>query len=63
VVDQRSSGPFSFWLVTAGIFAINAVVAATYGIGLMAFFALVATVAAMWAAWAALPNSPRSQRP
>lgn len=62
-MDHRRTAPVGFWLVTAGIFAINAVVAATNGIGLMAFLAMVATIAALWAAWAALPNSARSPRP
>ena len=62
VANHRPSAPAGFWLVTAGIFAINAVVAAGNGIGLMAFLALVATVAALWAAWVASPNSRRAQR-
>ncbi|MCA1705012.1 MAG: hypothetical protein LC808_17815 [Actinobacteria bacterium] len=63
MVDHRPSAPAGFWLVTAGIFAINAVVASGNGLGLMAFFALVAALAALWAAWVALPHAPRSQRP
>jgi len=63
VVDHRPSAPAGFWLVIGGIFAINAVVAAGNGLGLMAFFALVAALAALWAAWVALPHAPRSQRP
>ena len=63
MVDHRVAAPAGFWLVTAGIFAINAVLAAGNGMGLMAFFALVATVAALWAAWVALPKSSRSQQP
>ena len=50
MVDDRNAAPAGFWLVTAGIFAVNAVVAAGNGMGLMTFFALVATVAALWAA-------------
>ncbi len=63
VADQRPQAPAAFWLVTAGIFAINAVLAVGNGIGLMAFFALIATIAALWAAWVALPDSPRSEGP
>jgi hypothetical protein len=50
------------WLVTCGIFAVNAVVAAGNGMGLMAFFAVIAAVAAAWAAWVALPSAPHSRQ-
>jgi hypothetical protein len=63
VVDHRVAAPAGFWLVTAAIFAINAVVAAGNGMGLMAFFALLATVAALWTTWVALPKYSRSQQP
>ena len=61
MVDDRAAAPAGFWLLTAGIFAVNAVVAARNGMGPMAFFALVAAVAALWAAWVALPKYRRSQ--
>ncbi|HEV2760729.1 MAG TPA: hypothetical protein VGV86_14305 [Acidimicrobiales bacterium] len=63
MVDHRVAATAGFWLVTAGIFASNAVLAAVNGMSLMAFFALVATVAALWAAWVALPRYSRSQQP
>ena len=63
MVDHRVAAPAGFWLVAAGIFAINGVVAAGNGSGLMAFFAVVVTVAALWAAWLALPKYSRSQQP
>lgn len=61
VADHRLAAPAGYWLLTSGIFAVNAMVAAGNGMGLMAIFALVAAVAALWTAWVGLPNSSLSQ--